>query len=875
MRRGKVSLDAGRRTARSGAAWAGDSVGALARRLRHTQTIAVGQRMARRAAIRARDALTSSRLVATRAFVTRTLAFERFGFWYTLVFGMVAITAFLLAFDRFVGRWPNPGMLYVLTIAYITFRWGWRYGVIATGVQTLCAFVMFYPPLVSKRGMSLDVVLYMLTMLGGSAAIIALIELAKRERRLATREAGRYAVLTHLGEALASATDESQALRLVTRTVATCTSSDFAGVALAAAASHGPTSTYEDDQLYLFPELSAASAAALARGRAEPLCRCGPLGPLYNGKPIFLDDLALRGRSRPGEEQRCAGVCPRCPLGEARSVIAAPLIDPSGAAHGAIALGHRDPRHYTQDDLALLMGLARLAQITAENKRLLQTAQAQALELDVIFEHVGDAISLVDARGDTVRENQAARRLRHAMTQGVWPDDEGKSAPPSPHARETLHALPIVIVDPAGVTREYEVYRAALAAPDETQTEEVPSIAGAVVVYRDVTETRRLIEERRARREAEARRALLQRVVDQVPAGVFLVSGRRARLVLGNSVAMRMFGAECPVGMTVAEFMEESGMRVLRLDGTVVATEELATLRTLRSGESLRSVQALMRQPNGYTLPILINTVALDGVALSDSDITGDEDDRAALVVMQDVSALKEVERLKDDFIAVAAHELKNPVMEIKGNVDTLLVQSARGNGRPLDPWQSEMLESVAGGVAKLDQITRDLLDVSRIQAGLLELRREPHDLVALVRRVVKSRQSAAPNHIITFQTSNPHVVAEIDLRRIEQVTANLIGNAVKYSPDTNRIEVTVEERENEAHLVVTDHGIGIPRDQQPRVFERFVRAENARERHIEGHGLGLYLSRELVERHGGHIWFDSTPGVGTTFHVALPLFQE
>jgi signal transduction histidine kinase len=317
-------------------------------------------------------------------------------------------------------------------------------------------------------------------------------------------------------------------------------------------------------------------------------------------------------------------------------------------------------------------------------------------------------------------------------------------------------------------------------------------------------------------------------------------------------------------------------VRVQRHDGTLVNHSDLATLRTLRLGEPARHVQMRMRQAGGATLSVLLNSVPLDGATLGEPAGALDPNGRAAIVVLQDVSALKEVERLKDDFIAIAAHELKSPVAEIKGNVDTLMLQTARGNGQALDLWQREAMEAIERGSARLGLLTNDLLDVSRIQAGLLELCQEPHDLVALTRRVVKNMQATTRDHTVTFQPPEGYLVAAIDARRIEQVVANLIGNAIKYSPEADRVEVTLRAcGKGEARLDVADHGIGIPREQHALLFGRFARADNARERRIEGNGLGLYLCREVVEGHHGRIWFESALGQGATFHVTLPLWRE
>ena len=245
-------------------------------------------------------------------------------------------------------------------------------------------------------------------------------------------------------------------------------------------------------------------------------------------------------------------------------------------------------------------------------------------------------------------------------------------------------------------------------------------------------------------------------------------------------------------------------------------------------------------------------------------------------MVHSDVSALKEAERLKDEFIGIAAHELRTPLAVIKGFAQTLLLQTLRGKGAQLADWQMEAISDIDKATTRLVELTEDLLDVTRLQGGRLELQSEPTDLVALVQRVVARLRVTTESHSISISASAEHIVAQIDHRRIEQVLGNLINNAIKYSPEGGDIEISMREdsETNTAILSVRDHGIGIPAHQQANIFGRFVRADNARIREIGGTGLGLYLCRELIERHDGRIWFESVEDQGSTFFVSLPLAE-
>jgi signal transduction histidine kinase len=310
-----------------------------------------------------------------------------------------------------------------------------------------------------------------------------------------------------------------------------------------------------------------------------------------------------------------------------------------------------------------------------------------------------------------------------------------------------------------------------------------------------------------------------------------------------------------------------------------MALEDLATLRVLQTGESVYHYQETIVHRDGTTLPVLVNAVAIDphilglysqGEARDGSKMS----EPAAIVVQQDVTALKEAERLKDEFIGIAAHELRTPLAVVKGFSQTLIVQTAHGKGPKLADWQMEAIQDIDLATSRLVELTEDLLDVTRLQAGRLQLQFEPTDLVALVQRIVKRFKVTTERHQIALDTAEENIVVTIDPRRIEQVVSNLISNAIKYSPDGGKVEVAVLQDKSSkiALFSVRDYGIGIPAHQQSRIFSRFMRADNAHASNIGGTGLGLYLCRELVERHNGRIWFESIEGQGSTFYVSLPL---
>ena len=401
-------------------------------------------------------------------------------------------------------------------------------------------------------------------------------------------------------------------------------------------------------------------------------------------------------------------------------------------------------------------------------------------------------------------------------------------------------------------------------------------------INRNITERRCLEQSMRAvHAQAVANLDFLRQIIDAMPSSIYLVYGPEARLLLANHAAASVWGAHWHVDQPMLEFLATNGIEIFDAQGRVLTSKHFATLRAVREDEMVLHHQEIIRRPNGSSLPVLVNAVPLETTQWRNMVREQAEplpqyitEESLALVVNQDVSALKEAEYLKDEFIGVAAHELRNPLAVLKGFAEMLIYQTARGKGPQLADWQSEAVEEIDVATSRLDKLTEDLLDVTRLQAGRLSLTRKPTDLVALTQNMMTQRQMTTRQHLLTLNTANSSLVMEIDRARIEQVITNLLSNAIKYSPQGGPIELSLHE-EVESHtafLSIRDHGMGIPVEQQARIFGRFVRAENARTSEITGTGLGLYLSRELVERHGGRLWFESIEGEGSTFFMSLPL---
>jgi Osmosensitive K+ channel histidine kinase len=732
-------------------------------------------------------------------------------------------------------------------------------------------------------------------------------------------EVERYTALSRISVALMSERDENALLHLIAQTAADLTGASFAAFTLRPMRELDQATTSSGKHLFHLAAVVGVTKEQEALFRRMPLGGEGLLAPIFQqGVPVRVADALnlpvgnqytdtgaaggeaerenrfsfMHGGNVPSPELKSVGVPRGHPV--IRSFLGAPLLDRHQKVRGGLLLGYPEPNRFTADDEIILQALAAQAAVALDNARLYQQLHMRAQELDAIFESITDGVTLVDEQGHILRENASAQQLRRRLQRlkhgrRMLADMLYKPAR-SALAGDGAHDLSITIPDDNEEMREYIVNSSRLHQrgnyydawlQDRTLADKGPALSEAVVVWHDITESRRLLAEQRARADMESRLSLLQLILDELPSSVYLVYGPDARLVLANHAAHNVWGASWPADTPMVEFLTDNHIRIFKDDGRPLPSEQLATLRSVQNGETIYQHTEVIRRSDGSNLPVLVNAIALDGRNLNivmpharECGKLGDGDAMlpAAIVVHQDMTAIKEAEYLKDDFIGIAAHELRNPLAVLHGCAQTLIVQSSRGKGVELSPWQVEAIQDIDQATGRLVELTEDLLDVTRLQGGRLELNLEPADLVALTRRVVKRLQQTSDTHHFNIHNEEEFLVANIDARRIEQVLTNILNNAVKYSPNGGPIDIylSIDHSPEQALIRVKDTGIGIPARQQARIFERFVRADNAQD--IGGTGLGLYLCRELVDRHSGRIWFESVENQGSTFFVTLPL---
>ncbi|HEU4521627.1 MAG TPA: ATP-binding protein, partial [Thermoanaerobaculia bacterium] len=241
-----------------------------------------------------------------------------------------------------------------------------------------------------------------------------------------------------------------------------------------------------------------------------------------------------------------------------------------------------------------------------------------------------------------------------------------------------------------------------------------------------------------------------------------------------------------------------------------------------------------------------------------------------AVLVIRDITALQELDRKKDEFLSVASHELRTPLTTIKGYTQLL---SQTVNDLPPEE-RNTYLSAVLGEIDRMMGLISELLDVSRIETNRLQIHPQPIRWIEFIEKRAGAFRVQNQGRVINFAREAEEAIVSADPDRMRQVIDNLLSNAIKYSPDGTEIDVIVRVSEKKIETSVIDHGIGIPRDEIPQLFERFHRARNVSSRYYGGLGLGLYIARAIVEAHHGSISVESEEGHGSAFTLTLPMAE-
>jgi PAS domain S-box-containing protein len=495
-----------------------------------------------------------------------------------------------------------------------------------------------------------------------------------------------------------------------------------------------------------------------------------------------------------------------------------------------------------------------ISQDITERKHLEDTVRAYAHTLKTEYDrlayvvsNIDIAISIVDRQGRIMLVNQAWERFSGRGRDEVVGKTYGELMDPAfagqgqaviDHVLTTGQPLHMHEFYYSDQQYPYGIYIDGFVQPLRTSD---GSLEGAIIASIEVT------ERVRSRRQLEQRNAVLSAIFEAAPVGLVL-GDTDLRIIDFNAMWARIMGIDPDTAR---------GRIIYEVIPSARAREDLH--RNVLAGEAVDLI-ATSHTPAGERDPHYYD-VHMRPVRDAEGRVTG------ILSAVIDVTARHLLDRQKDEFIALALHELRTPVTTIKGYAQVgVKAAGEAGNDR-----LARILRVIVEQSDRLTRLVSELLDVSRMDNGTLELDLQRFDLAGLLREVVGNLSLTAPEFEFDLHLPHAPVMVHADRQRIEQVITNLVQNAVKYSADSRKIEIGLRVGDGQAVTGVRDYGVGIPLDQQTRIFERFYRASNVRA-HRSGLGLGLFISHNIVHRHGGRMWVQSAEGQGSTFYFSLPI---
>ncbi|OFZ02022.1 MAG: hypothetical protein A2Z97_03205 [Bdellovibrionales bacterium GWB1_52_6] len=351
----------------------------------------------------------------------------------------------------------------------------------------------------------------------------------------------------------------------------------------------------------------------------------------------------------------------------------------------------------------------------------------------------------------------------------------------------------------------------------------------------------------------------LNSIISHLPDAIVLISKAR-EVIHVNEAAKTLFEIDSTANANLEMtkfFFNYCTYSLTHPEGGPIESAERASERAL-NGEIIRNMPSVLHLPSGKTIHL--------SVSAAPASMQANQIQTVALAI-RDVSELRRLEGLRDEFLSNAAHDLKTPLSVIKTNTQLF--------HRLGEKWDSTkrtaLLESTDRQCDKLTTLIEELLDSAASSEGMLRLNRSSFDLARMIREVSANLGAIAyPVNISVESPDRLEVFA--DQQRIERVLTNLLQNAVKYSKDTGEITVCLRAVASQARIEVRDTGIGISETDKHRVFERYFQGNARAHRQLGGMGLGLHLSRQIIEAHGGKMNYTSQLGVGSTFYFTLPL---
>jgi|Deesub1362A_J573_1020465.scaffolds.fasta_scaffold00684_15 PAS domain S-box-containing protein len=510
-------------------------------------------------------------------------------------------------------------------------------------------------------------------------------------------------------------------------------------------------------------------------------------------------------------------------------------ITSDGERVGLMVLGSRKPHLLSSEKINLLSLLADEVGVKYKNAQFLKRIREEEEKYRTLFEFSESATVVIDEDKTLLMVNKKFEEVSGYKREEI----EGKMKfvdflPPEEMER-LIRYHELRRINPRKAPTSYEFWflnREGKRRLMEISVSLIPGTKKSIASLIDITEKREL------ERKLEA---VLKNMADGV-----IATDEKDKVVLINPVAQKM----------LKEVLSSEPREVLGKKITEVLKEPLFKELYRRKGENEISTEFCFN-----TAPIRCYKVILTPLKSEEGRIMGN------VLTLHDLSQEKRVAKMKSDFVSTVSHELRTPLTAILGFGKTLLREDVSFS----EEERREFVETIVREGERLSRLIEDMLDLSRIEAGRIEFNIKPLDPVPIVKRVVKSLKATTNKHKFAISISKdlPRVLADED--RLEQVFLNLIGNAVKYSPEGGKVKISAYAKTKAVEFCVADEGIGMTEEEVREVFKPFFRTGESQKRMIRGTGLGLPVTKGFIEGMGGKIWVESEKGKGTKFYFEIP----
>ncbi len=346
----------------------------------------------------------------------------------------------------------------------------------------------------------------------------------------------------------------------------------------------------------------------------------------------------------------------------------------------------------------------------------------------------------------------------------------------------------------------------------------------------------------------------LQTIIQQMPVGV-IITDKTGKVTHANKQLEIILETKIPIGSSI----KKHKMFVPEKFKTNISKPSLANVLTTE--KPIKRREFILEKKDGKKTYLQISASPIHN---KQGQIF------AAAATITDITHQKELEKRKDDFVNIASHELKTPITSMKLYLNSL---SSRIENYK-DTQVKKIIKNVNYQTDRLQGLVNDLLDVSRLQTGKMTFTKEPFRLNNLLKETTESLKAIAKEQNIILIQKNSLMV-NADKFRLHQVITNLITNAIKYSGPSSDIVLEIKKDKDKAIVSVKDFGIGVPKDEQKKIFNRLYQATDLKGKTFPGLGIGLFISKQIITRHKGSIWVESEKGKGATFFFSLPLLQK